>query len=99
MICCEAFFSQATLKQRSFCYVEIIPDEIRCEFHQEYGNCSLKISIGGTTMPAEENKAVVKRHVEEWSNKNEAGAIDELVARNMVSHDSDGINNPHGFEE
>jgi len=41
-------------------------------------------------MSVEENKAIIRRHVEEWSNKNPVAAIDELVATDWVSHDLDG---------
>lgn len=39
-------------------------------------------------MPVEENKAIVRRHVEEWSNKN-PGAIDELVSIDFVEHEAE----------
>lgn len=41
-------------------------------------------------MSLEENKAIIRRHVEEWTNKNPVAAIDELVATDLVSHDLDG---------
>jgi len=37
-------------------------------------------------MSVEENKAIIRRHVEEWSNKNPAAAIDELVATDFIAH-------------
>jgi hypothetical protein len=47
-------------------------------------------------MSVEENKIVVRRHVEEWSNRNPAVAIDELVATNFVEHDVH--EDPEGIE-
>lgn len=37
-------------------------------------------------MSVEENKAIVRRHVEEWSNQNPDVAIDELLTADHVDH-------------
>lgn len=37
-------------------------------------------------MSVEENKAIVRRHVEEWSNQNPVVAIDELLTADHVDH-------------
>jgi len=52
-------------------------------------------------MSTEENKAIVRRGIEEIINKANLAVVDELMATNYVSHGPGGqeVNGPEGFKQ
>src|SRR5262249_47337156 len=55
---------------------------------------------GGSLMSAEENKAIVRRYLEEGFHRRNPAAVDELVAPDFVHHDPvNPLHGPAGLKE